>query len=848
MANSYYNFDNSFIPGTKVRSDQMNNELKGVESAFDFLPSDPTTITRGTSTLGIDSQGANANEYDITMENTRASVQAGDEVVFLATHTNTGSGVVINVDGTGDVQARGADLAVLAAGDIVSGLYYVFRHTGSVYQMIGNTPSYLASTIAAGAAATEAASNAQASEASVEADALAAAASASAASSSESAASSSASAASSSASAASGSASAASSSASAASTSASNAATSESNASTSESNASTSASNAATSESNAATSETNAATSETNAANSETNAAASASTAATAISGAEDAVEAAEAWAITPENSPVAVEYGGDGSSTFSALHWAAKSAELSEAGVVTGTGTAALTVLAGSRDYDAKLLFNNADDVETAQIGWDETDGAFGVHSKARHSGFRITSTHNIVGTPFVTADFRATAVTIQHPTLDESSPAITTSAASGLTLQGPTGQDSIIKLDAPGAGTTTAEAEIGYVTADDALVILSKQNSSWVTLSGTNSSGTENPLLSIDPDEHWSFYTDGDQSFYRIGDSVALVPASTSAAKYTLRQAGNASQSALLGFRGGDILYVGNDIHAGSVALYGRESGGVIRDLAIFDPEGSFTLVHDGANHTYSSADALNVAPSSSTQCSVNLRNSADSATQGFLGYDGTADLAVSNAGGSVQLESEGVVTLEATDTTVSVRTGAIGVSNSNTLRRVATIDDLQYVSLVATDTLLPHSPDALVTVISDTVPVFTKGILEVYLMMQPFGEAGVEVSVSLIPSSGGGSISTTIASLEYLSDTGNSRTVGTFSNGVGINLSEANAPIASSAIVKLTAIVTSTMVAAANLLVRAGYEAATGGIEGGSLSTCKANSYFRLHILEH
>ena len=104
-----------------------------------------------------------------------------------------------------------------------------------------------------------------------------------------------------------------------------NAATSESNASTSEGNAGTSETNAGASASAASTSESNAATSESNAATSESNAATSESNAATSESNAALEKGYAEEWAITVEDTLVSVAAGGNGTTDYSALHWAAK-------------------------------------------------------------------------------------------------------------------------------------------------------------------------------------------------------------------------------------------------------------------------------------------------------------------------------------------------------------------------------------------------------------------------------------------------------------------------------------------------------------------------------------------
>lgn len=215
MANNYYNVTTTFIPGTKARSDEVNTEYQGIAAAFDLLPTSTAALTTGTATLGTES--GSGNGYVLTMPDTRLANADGDEIVFLATHTNTGAATA-NVDTIGAVPLVRADGSAMEANDIVSGLFYVARYdnTNTRFQLIGPSASYL--------------TNAQAS-----------------------------------------------------------------------------ASAAAASETNAATSESNAATSETNAATSESNSA--------------DNVDYAEEWAINPEDTAVSVAAGGDGSTTFSALH-----------------------------------------------------------------------------------------------------------------------------------------------------------------------------------------------------------------------------------------------------------------------------------------------------------------------------------------------------------------------------------------------------------------------------------------------------------------------------------------------------------------------------------------------
>lgn len=92
--------------------------------------------------------------------------------------------------------------------------------------------------------------------------------------------------------------------------------------------AATSATTASNKADAAASSATTASTKADEAAASATTASTKASEASTSATAAADSAGDAEQWAIRPEDSPVPIADGGDGATTFSALHWAAKSEE----------------------------------------------------------------------------------------------------------------------------------------------------------------------------------------------------------------------------------------------------------------------------------------------------------------------------------------------------------------------------------------------------------------------------------------------------------------------------------------------------------------------------------------
>jgi len=123
MANNYYNFPVPFIPGTKVRSEQVNVQLQGIQSGFDLLPADPASMVIGTGWFSTDAQGATVNDYLITTPNPQTALVNGQRVAFFATHTNTLS-TTINVDGLGVVNLVDNNGSALVANDIISGQYY----------------------------------------------------------------------------------------------------------------------------------------------------------------------------------------------------------------------------------------------------------------------------------------------------------------------------------------------------------------------------------------------------------------------------------------------------------------------------------------------------------------------------------------------------------------------------------------------------------------------------------------------------------------------------------------------------------------------------------------------------
>lgn len=124
MPNSYYTYSASLVPFTKARAEQVITEFQALEAAFDSLPADLDDIAQGASTVGTESGSGNA--FVVTMPTTRTANNEGDEVVFKATHANTGAST-LQVDGLSPVAIKRHDGTALLGGDIASGRYYVLR-------------------------------------------------------------------------------------------------------------------------------------------------------------------------------------------------------------------------------------------------------------------------------------------------------------------------------------------------------------------------------------------------------------------------------------------------------------------------------------------------------------------------------------------------------------------------------------------------------------------------------------------------------------------------------------------------------------------------------------------------
>lgn len=152
MANPYYTFTDSFTPGQRARSGDLDREYQAIEVGFDNLPADATAITKGTATYAGLTTGA-ADAYVAAPPDARAADADGDEIVFICHATNTMAST-LNVDGNGVKAIVRADGAALVANDLIVGLIYAarFDSANTRWQLTTPNNSFLVDAAASAAA------------------------------------------------------------------------------------------------------------------------------------------------------------------------------------------------------------------------------------------------------------------------------------------------------------------------------------------------------------------------------------------------------------------------------------------------------------------------------------------------------------------------------------------------------------------------------------------------------------------------------------------------------------------------------------------------------------------------
>jgi len=88
MANDWFDNFTRFVKGTKARSDAVNSVFDQMVTGMDKMPTE-NQMNRGTLNYAVDTGAINA--YAVTLPHVSTAYQDGQEVIFLATHKNTGA-------------------------------------------------------------------------------------------------------------------------------------------------------------------------------------------------------------------------------------------------------------------------------------------------------------------------------------------------------------------------------------------------------------------------------------------------------------------------------------------------------------------------------------------------------------------------------------------------------------------------------------------------------------------------------------------------------------------------------------------------------------------------------------
>lgn len=134
MANDYYNQGVNFVPGTKVRSDDIDTELAAIEDGFDKLAG-ADELSNGSHTHGDDT--GTTDTVVVDNGGTTTFVE-GQQVTFIPAETNTGPVTMALNGGTAKAVVRN-DGEALQARDLLIDLPVMVIYDGTSWVLVGAT-------------------------------------------------------------------------------------------------------------------------------------------------------------------------------------------------------------------------------------------------------------------------------------------------------------------------------------------------------------------------------------------------------------------------------------------------------------------------------------------------------------------------------------------------------------------------------------------------------------------------------------------------------------------------------------------------------------------------------------
>lgn len=368
----------------------------------------------------------------------------------------------------------------------------------------------------------------------------------------------------------------------------------------------------------------------------------------------------AQEWATRAEDDPIPVSAGGDGSTDFSALHWAAKSAASAIAGIVntdintaTPPTTEAVTGAHEIWDADTTDLLATAGYVGSNTLQYRNFMHGGNISFIAENAAGTVVNL--FAGDPDSSTTFFHTGL-VRFNTL-----------INGAGIRGNLGnvpnvggiQDTRVFL--LNSGGTTA-ASIGFATSAN-LAIRNQVHGGGVFLQGENNAGTLTTLFGADPDATADLYyagtirastgASGTLDLFSDGNT------DTELRRLVLRHQ-DSTVRAIVGHTGAAALNVQNLVHGGLVTLQAEDALGTLRNLFSGDPDGDAIIYRDSFEAIRASiANQVDFKRTDNAEGQNLLRLTFQDGThRALIGFTGaTGELLYRNEvhGGTVTIEAE-------------------------------------------------------------------------------------------------------------------------------------------------------------------------------------------------
>ena len=384
----------------------------------------------------------------------------------------------------------------------------------------------------------------------------------------------------------------------------------------------------------------------------------------------------AEDWAIRPEDDPVPVSSGGDGATTFSALHWSAKSAAfgggldfagdhnagsgdpaspatgnplyriITSGGVITGAGQVEIgddiywngtdwnrinnqpgSFVQGTSvddptapgSFDSNFQWQNANGAPLANVGFNAGQ-SFDINNVVHGGGLRLRGENGAGSLETYLQGSAGSGTLLMFAGVQKFATAVAGAIINDSTTNDPTaglGQSALINLR---NGSFATVADFGFTGASTTLRVKSAVHGGPLELVGETTAGVERVLFFHDPD------TVG-PVFEGILDNDPALNFQNQDARITFRNP-SADDIWAMGFLDGDDdLIIQSFNEGGHFVARGEPAGGAVRVLWDIDPNSDFELyANDNVALTLFGSQSRSNSDSTSNVWSFITNNNTD------------------------------------------------------------------------------------------------------------------------------------------------------------------------------------------------------------------------------